>query len=60
MAAEVGERPQFAIVAADNDHRSADGVERAKVARIGQHLGSTGEDPPPTQDVLHLKVEELR
>ena len=57
MAAAVRERPQLAVLAADQQHAALAGGLGALVARLGQLVAARHAHPPAAQEVPLLPVE---
>ena len=58
MAAHVGHRPQFAVLAADDDNRFARQLIGQVVAGVRQRAGAPDADPLAGEDVFQLALEE--
>jgi hypothetical protein len=60
VPAHIGEGTQHAVLAAHQQHRPADAVERLVVAGARHFLDAAGEEPGLEMDVLDLGLEHLR
>ena len=57
VTADVGERPQLAVVAAHDRNRLAGHVGGRERAGLGHHALGADEDPGAREDAVHLRVE---